>query len=84
MSKLNRAYAVLDIKSFDEDQRIIEGVASTPTVDRVGDIVKPRGAKFSLPMPMLWQHRSGEPIGHVCGPRRVTTGFRSGRKSPNR
>jgi HK97 family phage prohead protease len=65
MSKLNRAYAVLDIKSFDEDQRIIEGVASTPTVDRVGDIVKPRGAKFSLPMPMLWQHRSGEPIGHV-------------------
>jgi HK97 family phage prohead protease len=63
--KLNRAYAVLDIKSFDDDQRIIEGVASTPTVDRVGDVVKPRGARFSLPMPMLWQHKSGEPIGHV-------------------
>jgi HK97 family phage prohead protease len=63
--KLNRAYAVLDIKSFDDDQRIIEGVASTPTVDRVGDVVKSRGAKFSLPMPLLWQHRSGEPIGHV-------------------
>jgi HK97 family phage major capsid protein/HK97 family phage prohead protease len=62
---LNRAYSVLDIKSFDDEQRIIEGVASTPTVDRVGDIVMPRGAKFSLPMPMLWQHKSGEPIGHV-------------------
>jgi HK97 family phage major capsid protein/HK97 family phage prohead protease len=62
---LNRAYSVLDIKSFDDDQRIIEGIASTPTVDRVGDIVKPRGAKFSMPMPMLWQHKSGEPIGHV-------------------
>jgi HK97 family phage major capsid protein/HK97 family phage prohead protease len=63
--KTNRAYSVLDIKSLDEDQRIIEGVCSTPTVDRVGDIVMPRGAKFNLPMPMLWQHRSGEPIGHV-------------------
>jgi HK97 family phage major capsid protein/HK97 family phage prohead protease len=63
--KTNRAYSVLDIKSMDDDQRIIEGVASTPTVDRVGDIVKPRGAKFDLPMPLLWHHKSGEPIGHV-------------------
>jgi HK97 family phage major capsid protein/HK97 family phage prohead protease len=62
---LNRAYSVLDIKSLNDEQRIIEGVASTPTVDRVGDVVKPRGAKFDLPMPMLWQHKSGEPIGHV-------------------
>jgi HK97 family phage major capsid protein/HK97 family phage prohead protease len=62
---LNRAYSVLDIKSFNDEQRIIEGVASTPTADRVGDVVMPRGAKYSLPLPMLWQHKSGEPIGHV-------------------
>jgi HK97 family phage major capsid protein/HK97 family phage prohead protease len=59
------AYATLNIKNIDNEQRIIEGVASTPTPDRVGDIVEPLGAKFSLPMPLLWQHNSREPIGHV-------------------
>lgn len=63
--KLNRAYAVLEVKSIDEDARIIEGIATTPTADRTGDIVEPKGADFKLPIPFLWQHRSGEPIGHV-------------------
>lgn len=62
---MNRAYSIFQVKHVDEDQRIIEGVATTPTTDRVGDIVEPRGAKFSLPLPLLWQHRSAEPIGHV-------------------
>ena len=62
---MNRAYSTFQVKSFDEDQRVIEGVATTPTVDRVGDIVEPRGAQFKLPLPLLWQHRSSEPIGHV-------------------
>ncbi len=62
---MNRAYAVLDIKSMDDDLRIIEGVASTPTADRMGDIVDPMGAKFSLPMPLLWQHQASKPIGEV-------------------
>jgi HK97 family phage prohead protease len=62
---MGRAYSLLTIKSIDEDQRIIEGVASTPTADRIGDIVNPMGAKFKLPMPMLWQHNTREPIGHV-------------------
>jgi HK97 family phage major capsid protein/HK97 family phage prohead protease len=60
-----RAYSVLQIKSVDEDQRVIEGIASTPSTDRMGDIVEPKGATFSLPIPLLWQHKSSEPIGHV-------------------
>ena len=60
---INRAYSILDIKSIDNDQRIIEGIASTPTADRVGDVVVSTGAKFSLPMPLLWQHDSKSPIG---------------------
>jgi HK97 family phage major capsid protein/HK97 family phage prohead protease len=60
-----RAYSVLEIKSVDEDQRLIEGIASTPSTDRMGDIVEPKGATFKLPIPLLWQHKSGEPIGHV-------------------
>lgn len=60
-----RAYSTLTIKAVDDGERVIEGVASTPTPDRMGDIVEPLGAKFTLPMPLLWQHRHDSPIGHV-------------------
>ena len=62
---MNRAYSLLKITKADAEQRIIEGIASTPETDRVGDIVEPRGARFNLPLPLLFQHRHDEPIGHV-------------------
>lgn len=62
---MQRAYSLLQIKSLDEEQRIIEGIATTPSTDRMGDIVEPTGAEFKLPVPLLWQHNSREPIGHV-------------------
>lgn len=62
---LDRAYSMLEIRAVDDDARVIEGVASTPTADRMGDIVVPEGAKFALPMPLLWQHDSHAPIGEV-------------------
>jgi HK97 family phage prohead protease len=61
----NRAYSVLDVKAFDEDSRKFSGVATTPSVDRVGDIIDPMGVKFSNPMPLLHQHRHDAPIGTV-------------------
>jgi HK97 family phage prohead protease len=63
----NRAYAhsFIEIKAIEEDARIIRGVATTPTPDRADDIVQPLGAKFTLPLPHLWQHDSHSPIGHV-------------------
>lgn len=61
---MNRcAWSVLDVKSVDREQRIIEGIASTPSPDRGGDIMDPSGAQFSLPMPFLWEHK--QPIGEV-------------------
>jgi len=60
-----RAYSLLTIKSVNEDQRIIEGIATTPTTDRMGDIVEPDGARFTLPLPLLWMHDSQSPVGHV-------------------
>jgi capsid protein/prohead serine protease len=63
--KVDRAYSILDIKSLSKDERIIEGMASTPSVDRMGDVVEPMGATFKVPMPLLWQHRSDSPVGHV-------------------
>jgi HK97 family phage prohead protease len=59
----NRAYSVLTVKSIDEDKRIIRGVATTPSVDRVGDIIDPLGVKFENPLAFLWQHKHDQPIG---------------------
>jgi HK97 family phage prohead protease len=59
----NRAYSVLTVKSIDEDKRVISGVATTPTVDRVGDIIDPLGVKFNNPLAFLWQHQHDKPIG---------------------
>jgi HK97 family phage major capsid protein len=63
------AYSQLQIKSIDAPKRIIEGWASTPTPDRVGDIMEPAGAEFALPLPLLWQHDA--PIGQVFAAERV-------------
>lgn len=62
---VNRAWSVLTIKSVNGEQRQIEGLATTPTVDRIGDIVEPMGGKFMLPMPLLHQHNHRAPVGHV-------------------
>ena len=62
---LHRAYSTIEIKSVDDDLRVITGIASTPTPDRMGDIVDPKGAIFKTPLPLLWQHKSDQPIGHV-------------------
>lgn len=61
----NRAYSILEIKAVNEDARIIEGIATTPTPDRMDDVVEPKGVEFSLPLPLLWQHDSSQPIGQV-------------------
>ena len=62
---MNRAYSILTVKAVEEDQRIIRGMATTPSPDRVGDIVEPLGVKFKNPMPLLWQHQHDKPVGTV-------------------
>src|SRR5262245_59171360 len=65
VTTMNRAYSLLTVKAVDEDARQITGMATTPAPDRLEDVVEPEGAQFKLPMPLLWQHDSGQPIGHV-------------------
>jgi len=67
MAAQTKAYSTLTIKGYeeDDDKMVIEGIASTPSVDREGDILEPKGAKYSLPMPLLWQHNHSQPIGLV-------------------
>lgn len=62
---MSQAYSQITIKSIDADQRIIRGIATTATPDRVSDVVEPQGAEFALPIPFLWQHMHSQPIGQV-------------------
>lgn len=62
---MDRAYSVLDIKSVDEEQRIIQGWATTPKVDRMGDIVEPLGITAAPTIPLLLYHDSQLPVGTV-------------------
>lgn len=68
---LSRAFTEFSVKSVDDDQRIIEGVASTPSTDRMGDIVEPRGARFrkradgSPNVPIKFQHGKDPFVGDI-------------------
>jgi HK97 family phage major capsid protein/HK97 family phage prohead protease len=62
---MNRAYSVLQVRSVDDDARVIRGVATTPSPDRMGDVVEPLGVSFKNPMPLLWQHNHSQPVGTV-------------------
>lgn len=62
---MKRAYSVLEIKAVSEDAREIEGIATTPSTDRMGDVVEPLGAEFAAEIPLLWQHQHDQPVGHV-------------------
>lgn len=70
-----RAYSTLQIKAVDDDLREIVGIASTPGTDRMGDVVEPSGAEFTLPIPLLWQHRHDAPIGQVVSAKIVKDGI---------
>lgn len=62
---MNRAYSVLDVKAVNAETRTITGWATTPGVDRVGDIVEPLGVQYKNPLPLLWQHDHQQPVGLV-------------------
>ena len=65
MTMVSRAYSLLDVKAFDDEKRTFSGIASTPSIDRMGDIVDPLGAIFALPMALLLDHDIKKQVGHV-------------------
>jgi uncharacterized protein len=74
---MDRAYSILDVKGVTDDDKFVyvEGIASTPTVDRQGDSVDPLGAKFTAPMPLLWQHDAHKPVGQMTFARPTKSGI---------
>lgn len=64
---LKRAYSVLTVKEIQEetDFYTIKGMATTPTPDRMDDIVEPLGATYAETIPLLWMHDNEKPVGQV-------------------
>ena len=60
---VERAYTLLEIKSVAADRRTFSGIASTPELDREGDMVDPAGVRFRNPVPLLFHHDQTQPIG---------------------
>lgn len=52
-------------KFLSNGKRTIRGIANSGLLDRVGDVVDPMGGSWTLPLPLLWQHKHDQPIGLV-------------------
>lgn len=68
----------LRLKALDTEdgERWLEGIATTPREDRMGDVVVPEGAKYALPLPLLAQHDHAAPIGAVVRAEVTKAGIR--------
>ena len=62
---MDRAYALLEIKAVEPAGRTFSGIASTPELDRQGDMIDPAGVTFRNPLPLLFHHDPKHPIGRV-------------------
>lgn len=74
---MDRAYSILQVRSVQEGLKevVIEGIASTPSTDRQGDVVEPMGATFSLPLVLLWMHDHSKPVGNVTFAKATAAGI---------
>jgi HK97 family phage prohead protease len=68
---MDRAWSTLTLKAVSDTggKRRFTGIASTINTDRMDDVVIPKGARYKLPFPLLWQHNSKDPIGWVVAVR---------------
>lgn len=71
----DRVYSVITVKALDDDKREFTGIATTPSTDRMDDIVEPDGAQFELPIPLLWQHDRMSPIGKITSAKMTDKGI---------
>jgi len=70
-----RAYSLFDVKSINDERRILSGTASTPTPDRVRDVVEPTGMTRRGPINLFLYHKHDKPVGHVDFGRPTKTGI---------
>jgi HK97 family phage prohead protease len=62
---MRKAWSLLEVKQVNDERRIIRGIATSPTVDRVGDVVEPEGMIQRGPVKLHLYHKHDLPVGHV-------------------
>lgn len=77
------AFAGIAVKSYDEELREFEGVATHVSADKVKDVVEPSGAQFSLPLPFLSKHKHESPVGKILWTKVEKDGIRVRGKLPH-
>lgn len=60
-----RAYSFFEVKAINDERRIFSGTATTPTPDRVRDVVEPMGMVQRGPVNLFLYHKHDKPVGHV-------------------
>lgn len=61
----DQGYAILSVEKFDEDRRTFSGLATSPSLDRDGDVIEPLGISVKGPVPLLMHHDRERPVGTV-------------------
>lgn len=72
---VDRVYSVVEIKAVDDEKREFRGIATTPSTDRMDDIVESSGAQYKLPISLLWQHDRMLPIGSIVEAKMTSKGI---------
>jgi HK97 family phage prohead protease len=62
---VDRLFGTLELRAVNDEERTFTGIASTGALDAEDTIVEPEGARFTLPMPLLWQHDQRTPVGEI-------------------
>lgn len=68
---MDRLFGTLELRATNDELREFTGIANTAAEDDYGTIVEPAGAKFKLPLPLLWQHDQKTPVGEITEARLV-------------
>jgi len=62
---MDRLFGTLELRATNDELREFEGIATTSAEDDHGTVVEPSGARFKLPIPLLWQHDQKTPVGEI-------------------
>lgn len=60
-----RAYSLIECKEFDDGERVLTGLATSPKIDRMGDSIDPFGVTAAADIPMFLYHDSTKTVGRV-------------------
>lgn len=63
--KTTRAYSLLEVKDYDDEKRVLSGIATSPSVDRMGDVVEMDGVQVAADIPLFLYHDSTKTVGRA-------------------